>query len=69
MDQSKRPIIRRASQADIDTIVDITNAAYAKCVSRMGREPQPMTADYHQMLAEHPIWLLCIRDRPVVCSS
>jgi ribosomal protein S18 acetylase RimI-like enzyme len=42
----------------------IRHAAYAKYVPRMGRKPQPMTADYHQILAEHPVWLLYLGDRP-----
>ncbi len=29
----------------------------------MGRNPQPMNADYGQMLAEHPIWLLYVEGR------
>lgn len=56
--------IRQASPADAETIHQITDAAYAKYVPLMGRKPQPMTADYHQILAEHPAWILSADDQP-----
>ena len=56
--------IRRASPADAGTISRITDAAYAKYVPLMGRKPQPMEIDYHQVLAEHPVWILWLDDRP-----
>jgi len=56
--------IRRAAPGDADAIAAITDAAYQKYLPRMGRKPQPMTVDYHQILAEHPVWLLCVDDRP-----
>ena len=56
--------IRRASPGDAEIIASITDAAYAKYVPLMGRKPQPMTADYHQVLAEHPVWMLCVDERP-----
>ena len=52
--------IRKAMPVDVAAIAALTDAAYTKYVPRMGRKPQPMTVDYHQMLAEHPIWLLCV---------
>jgi len=57
--------IRRASPDDAETIAALTNAAYAKYIPRLGRRPQPMTADYRQMAAEHRVWLLCWDDQPV----
>jgi GNAT superfamily N-acetyltransferase len=56
--------IRRASPDDAETISSITDAAYARYVPLMGRKPQPMTIDYHQVLAEHPVWMLWADDRP-----
>ena len=56
--------ILRASPGDAAIVSSITDAAYARYVPLMGRKPQPMTADYRQLLAEHPIWLLRIDDRP-----
>jgi ribosomal protein S18 acetylase RimI-like enzyme len=58
------PDIRRASAGDAATIATITNAAYAKYVPLMGRNPQPMDADYQQILAEHPVWLLYVDQQP-----
>lgn len=52
-------IVRQASPDDAPIIAEITDAAYEKFVARLGRKPQPMTADYRVMAAEHPIWLLC----------
>src|SRR5262245_38171275 len=60
MPDEQQIIIRGAVPADADAIAALTDMAYAKYVPRMGRKPQPMTVDYHQMLAEHPIWLLCV---------
>ena len=50
--------LRKASPADAPAIAALTDAAYAKYIPRIGRKPQPMTADYEQMAVEHPIWLL-----------
>jgi ribosomal protein S18 acetylase RimI-like enzyme len=63
MDTSQPIAIRRAALADAEHIIAITDAAYAKYVSRLGRKPQPMTADYQQLVAAHPIWLLHVGDR------
>ncbi len=52
--------LRKASLEDADAIAALTDAAYSKYIPRLGRKPQPMTADYRQMLAEHPTWVLCL---------
>ena len=57
-------VIRRATPADLASITAITDAAYARYVPLMGRKPQPMTADYQQMLTTHAIWLLSVADQP-----
>ena len=57
----KNPIqasLRKASPADAPAITALTDAAYAKYIPRIGRKPQPMTADYRQMAIDHTIWLL-----------
>ena len=56
--------IRKAAPGAAEIISSITNAAYAKYVPLMGRKPQPMTADYQQILAEHPVWIMWIGERP-----
>src|ERR687885_774093 len=64
MDREPEIAIRRAAADDAAIISAITDAAYRTYVPRLGRKPQPMTADYHQLLAEHPIWLLEIDHQP-----
>jgi ribosomal protein S18 acetylase RimI-like enzyme len=64
MINKQQVIIRRASPTDVEMVTAITDAAYGKYVPRLGRKPQPMMVDYHQVLAEHPVWLLCIDDHP-----
>ncbi len=50
--------LRKAAPDDAPAVAALTDLAYAKYIPRIGRKPQPMTADYRQMAAEHPIWLL-----------
>ncbi len=54
--------IRRATPDDAEAIAALTDAAYGKYIPLIGRKPEPMTADYRRMAAEHPIWLLCLGD-------
>ena len=56
--------IRKAVPGDAEIIVSITDAAYAKYVPVIGRKPQPMTADYHKILAEHHVWIVWIDEYP-----
>src|SRR5687767_7846418 len=64
MDHQPQVAIRRAVAEDAAIIAAITDAAYRIYVPRLGRKPQPMTADYRQILAEHPIWLLGVDHHP-----
>ena len=64
MEHQPQVAIRRAVADDTAVIATITDAAYRIYVPRLGREPQPMTADYHKLLAEQPIWLLEIDHQP-----
>ena len=50
--------LRRAVATDAVAIRDLTHAAYAKWVLRIGREPKPMTADYDAALRKHRFDLL-----------
>jgi ribosomal protein S18 acetylase RimI-like enzyme len=45
--------LRQAVAADADAIRELTRTAYAKWVPLIGREPKPMTADYHAAVARH----------------
>ena len=60
MPVNKQISIRRAAPADVAAIAALTDAAYAKYVPLMGRKPQPMTVDYHQIVDTNPVWLLCV---------
>ena len=50
--------IRAARPSDIGDILRIARAAYAKYVSRIGREPAPMTADYAADIAARRVVLM-----------
>ena len=49
--------LRPATLADVDTVTTLTNNAYEKYVSRMGRKPTPMVTDYAKMIDEAQVWL------------
>ena len=50
--------LRRATPADAASVRKLTRAAYAKWVPVIGREPKPMTADYHAAVRDHLVDLL-----------
>jgi ribosomal protein S18 acetylase RimI-like enzyme len=64
MTNEEQIVIRAASPQDAETIAALTDAAYSKYIPRLGRKPQPMTADYRQVVAKHAVWLLCMGDQP-----
>jgi ribosomal protein S18 acetylase RimI-like enzyme len=58
-------LIRQAESRDVASITAVVEAAYAKYVPRIGREPAPMTADYVALVAANEVWV-GISDRRVV---
>ncbi len=54
--------LRQATIADVDAISALTEAAYSKYITLIGRKPLPMTADYSRMVIENTIWLLYVED-------
>jgi cyanophycinase len=56
--------IRRAAWDEAGIVSGITDAAYQRYVPMMGRKPQPMTADYSQMIEANPVWMLLADDNP-----
>lgn len=48
---SGAPVIRKATVQDTARIISIARAAYAKYISRMGRDPPPMVADFGKLIA------------------
>jgi ribosomal protein S18 acetylase RimI-like enzyme len=57
------PRIRLAATADVAAIRVIARAAYGKYVSRIGREPAPMTADYDAGIAASHIVVIQIGEK------
>jgi ribosomal protein S18 acetylase RimI-like enzyme len=47
--------LRQAVPADAASVRELTRAAYAKWVPLIGREPKPMTADYHAAVKSHRV--------------
>jgi N-acetylglutamate synthase-like GNAT family acetyltransferase len=45
-------VIRPATDGDVDAITRLVDAAYRPYVTRIGREPAPMTVDYASPVAE-----------------
>ncbi|MCX6648089.1 MAG: GNAT family N-acetyltransferase [Candidatus Bathyarchaeota archaeon] len=56
--------IRPATREDAATVSAITDAAYSKWIPLIGRKPEPMTVDYSEMIATHPIHLLSVEGKP-----
>ena len=49
--------LRRATADDLDAVVALQRAAYAKNRPVLGVEPMPLLADYSQILLECEVWL------------
>ena len=49
--------IRPATEADAPVLRSIAVAAYRRYVARIGREPAPMTADYHAAARHGQAWI------------
>lgn len=50
--------LRRARTEDAPAVTALVRSTYGKYVARIGREPKPMTADYHAAIAAHQLWVL-----------
>ncbi len=49
--------LRPANEGDLPTIKELVFAAYEKYISRIGRKPKPMLADYRVALTRHQLWV------------
>ncbi|MFO1146914.1 MAG: GNAT family N-acetyltransferase [Alsobacter sp.] len=49
--------LRRATTADLDAVVALQHAAYARNRPILGVEPIPLQADYARVLREWEVWL------------
>jgi ribosomal protein S18 acetylase RimI-like enzyme len=50
--------LRRATDADVEALTALADAAYAVYVPRMGRPPGPKVADYAAAVREAETWVL-----------
>jgi hypothetical protein len=55
--------LRRARETDAVEIAALTREAYGKWVGVVGREPLPMTVDYHDAVSRRRFDLLFVGDR------
>jgi ribosomal protein S18 acetylase RimI-like enzyme len=51
-------MIRPATAAEADTVLDVVHAAYRHYIARIGREPGPMADDYGRLVADRQVWVL-----------
>lgn len=51
-------MIRRAHEADVAFIERCTTNAYSKWIPVLGREPEPMTVNYADMVQTGHVWIL-----------
>lgn len=54
--------IRLARDADVSAIRQIVRDAYSHYVTRIGREPAPMTEDYGPLVKNRDVWLVVVED-------
>jgi N-acetylglutamate synthase-like GNAT family acetyltransferase len=54
----ERVIIRQAQGRDLDAVVACVQAAYAKYIARIGKEPAPLLVDYATLIAQKVVYVL-----------
>jgi len=57
-DSRRHALIRPANRDDVDRLAAIARAAYLIYVSRIGKEPAPMVADFAALIAEGKVWVV-----------
>lgn len=55
---SQSQMIRRAHAADVAFLESCTANAYSKWIPVLGREPEPMTVNYAEMVQTGHVWVL-----------
>ena len=51
-------LLRRGAGSDVDRVVEIQFAAYAKNRELLGVDPLPLQVDYQDVFETHEVWLL-----------
>jgi GNAT superfamily N-acetyltransferase len=57
--------IRRAGSGDVEAVTAVVRDAYLRYVSRIGREPAPMGADYAALVAAELVWIAVVGDEVI----
>jgi N-acetylglutamate synthase-like GNAT family acetyltransferase len=57
--------LRKAGIDDAEALSEIARAAYEMYVTRIGREPAPMGADYETLIATSRVWLIERAHNPI----
>lgn len=60
--------IRLAQAADCAAIVARVRQAYAPYVTRIGREPAPINADYAELIAQREVHVLELDSQDRICT-
>ena len=60
------PLLRRAVGSDLNRVVEIQFAAYARNRELLGLEPLPLLVDYQDIFTTHEVWLLETADKEVI---
>jgi GNAT superfamily N-acetyltransferase len=50
-------VMRRATRADMDAVVTLQRAAYARNRELLGVEPLPLMADYEEIFRDYEVWV------------
>ena len=53
-----KPILRSATEDDLEKIERLVVAAFERYVARIGKLPAPMTADYAELLRTSRVWVI-----------
>ena len=61
--QSGSLLLRRAGAADLNTLLALQRAAYARNRTLLGVEPIPLQADYAAIMRDMEVWLATDGDR------
>jgi ribosomal protein S18 acetylase RimI-like enzyme len=50
-------VIRAAEMVDVARVASLIDCAYSGYVGALGRDPQPMTDDYHALVSASEVWI------------
>jgi len=56
-------IVRPARPSDASAVTDLVHDAYRHYVTRIGRQPAPMSVDYVQAIADGIVWVVDVDDQ------